>query len=234
MTARTAGYWLDDHDDDDAPGDGDALWERPQQVGNTRFVPRIGIGGAVRDTTLAFVAHLVAWGVSVGCAPLVITADTTDSGGWESATALRHMLVSVLDPAHIVGLVTDSTDSEGTLALLNAVATELLARYPDAHALLFVSSGPLAALPLNPTLAHYTVSICDVSYQTDTAIHPLIVAANLVVMHLPSSHIAARGERERGEIMAREGSLSAVVADCTSGQGLDRVFAVLWKDVLSE
>jgi len=237
MATRNTGYWLDDHEDDDyendVPGDGDALWERPRRAPGTRFVPWIGIGGAARAATLAFVARLVAWCIAVGRAPLVITADTSDHSGWESATALRHALTDVLDGARIVGLVTERAASEEAPVILSAIASELITRYPDADVLLFVGSEQFAALPLNPQLTHYAVVITDANHRADADNPPMIAHADLIVMHLPSPPVAPP-QGEGGEVVERASGLPVVVADCTSGRGLDSAFALLWEDVLSE
>jgi len=237
MATRNTGYWLDDHEDDDhendAPGDGDALWERPRQAARTRFVPLIGIGGIARATTLAFVARLVAWCIAVGRAPLVIITNTNDHGGWESTTALRDALTDVFDSARIVGLMTECSASEGASVILNAVATELVARYPDADMLLFVGSEQSAALPLNPELTHYAVAITDTDHQADADNQLMIARADLIVMHLPSPPVALP-PGESGEVVGWASGLPIVVADCTSGQGLNDAFAVLREDVLSD
>ncbi len=236
MTTRTAGRWLDDHEDndDDAPGDGDALWERPRQTGATRFVPRIGVSGLERDVTRAFAAHLVTWSVSIGRAPLIIATDATDSDGWESAAALRHALSGVLDGACIVGLITESMDRPGARMLLNAVATELLTRYPDTeHASRYWERATGRTAPRSRTRALHRRRIRH--REPDGCARPPRDRRHRSPGDSPTI-ICCHGTRSKG----KPGDLLRKPASARRGRGLHEwagsgdVFTVLWDDVLGD
>jgi len=220
--------WSDDHEDTDVDSSGteaygDPLWERPQPISDTRFVPRIGVTGPVRELNRAFIAATVPWLVSAGRKPLVLTCDTH---GWDEATRLRSALTGILDAARIVGVVAERELDHGLLA---AVANELIARFPDADMLLYAGYATTAPIIQSATLVHYTIYIHD---GINTA-PDLLRSADLAGLHVIHSTAGEATHANMRIPHAHLPALPTVVADCISGQGLDVAFAVLWDEVLS-
>lgn len=219
--------WSDDHEDTDIDRGttedyGDPLWERPQPIRDTRFVPRIGMTGPVRELTRAFVIATVTWLVTEGRTPLILTCDTH---GWDEAIRLRAALTGILDAARIVGVVAGRELDHGLPA---AVASELITRFPDADMLLYAGYATTAPIIRSATLVHYAIDIRDGTStapdfprSTDLAglhvIHSTADEATHTNMRISHAHLSA---------------LPTVVADCIGGQGLDAAFAVLWDEVL--
>jgi len=219
--------WSDDHENDDigsgATEDyGDPLWERPQPISGTRFVPRIGVTSPVRELNRAFIVATVTWLVSVGRTPLILTCDTHR---WDEATRLRSALTGILDAACIVGVV---AERELDHALPAAVASELIARFPDADVLIYAGYATTAPIIRSATLIHYAICIRDEMSTTPDFSH----SADLAGLHV--IHRTA-DETTHAEVQipyAYPLPLPTVVADCIGGQGLDVAFAVLWDEVL--
>lgn len=219
--------WSDDHEDTNVDRGttedyGDPLWERPQQVSNTRFVPRIGVTSPVRGLTRPFVIATVTWLVTEGRTPLILTCDTH---GWDEAIRLRAALTGILDAARIVGVVAGRELDHGLPA---AVASELTTRFPDADVLLYAGYATTAPTIRSATLVHYAIDIRD---GTSTA-PDFPRSVDLAGLHVIHSTAAEATHANMQISHAHLSGLPTIVADCIGGQGLDAAFAVLWDEVL--
>lgn len=189
-------------------------WTPPGRATPTLFVPRVGLLGAVGDAFAVLVAPLVRALSLAGYAPLVVAVIDTDAG----APRLRHALAGVLDPARIVAVACGRDAEVGSghrdTALLHAVATELLARFPDAAMLLFaVRGGTMPAL--DPALVHYTM-VCTAALPDDAG------DADLWVLPADATMVGAVW-----------GGAPVIGVDAATGTGVGDLLALLRDAVLN-
>jgi urease accessory protein len=199
-------------------------------------VSRIGIGGPVGSGKTAVIEALTPRLVERGLRILVVTNDVVTT---EDAKHVRRALEGVLAAERIVGVETGAcphTAVREDPSMNLAAVEDLEARFPDADVVLIESGGDNLTLTFSPALIDFFLYVIDVAAgdKVPRKDGPGITRSDILVVNKIdlAPYVDASLDVMARDAAAIRGGKPVVFTNCKTGEGIDRLVALVGHNAL--
>ncbi|MGC9670879.1 urease accessory protein UreG [Planosporangium sp. 12N6] len=201
-----------------------------------KTIGRIGVGGPVGSGKTALIEAMAPRLVARGLKLVVVTNDVVTT---EDARHVRDALGGVLVPERVVGVETGAcphTAVREDPSMNLAAVEEMEARFPDTDVVLVESGGDNLTLTFSPALIDFFVYVIDVAAgdKIPRKDGPGITRSDLLVINKIdlAPYVGADLAVMARDAAALRGDRPVAFTNCKTGEGVDRLVALIGRDAL--